>query len=647
MPNLYLFFHLNIAFSSIEEDRHLELIQNCYKPLLNLIRSCKLPTGIEVTGFTLEKINELDPTWIKDFIELNKLGYCELIGSGYSQVIGPLVPNKLTSKNLEIGNNIYSSILNINPSIALINEQAFSKNMISAYLDNGYKSIILEANNFLRLDPDQNRDLINHRQKISDDLGNEIDVIWNDTISFQKTQRFLHGEISLSKYLEYFDEKASLLQDSYFPIYGSDVEVINFRPRRFKTEAKKDANEWERFACLINELKEERKINFVKPSEVQFSKILRSSKKIAISNAAHPILVKKQPKYNISRWAVTGRDDFAINTRCWSIYNSLIEQEENDNNNWKYLCYLWSSDFRTHITQARWDKYILDLELFYNQQVPPKPSSKTIFSKNNGFFKVSAHDNDLMIEWQNKQLILNTNKGLSLKSFKDEGISPKPLFGTLEHGYFDDIEWGFDFFSCHLVLELPGAHQITDIGNVKPLIKYSDDCLYITSKLDIRIGSIKKTFVLKKLDQSIDVVYELTLNQSILGSLRCGFVTIFPESFDLNTLYYSVFNGGNVTDKFSINDHDFDHGSPISKIVSAEYVLGATDGRVQLGDEEKLIEINFNNSKNAFAPIIRNQNSNNQRLTRLLLSFREYDETSLPIQKGKYVLNYSILARKQ
>jgi hypothetical protein len=58
----YAFFHLNLAFSSIEEERRGEVIERCYWPLLKLAE--RHPIGMEITGFTLEEIASRDSAWI-------------------------------------------------------------------------------------------------------------------------------------------------------------------------------------------------------------------------------------------------------------------------------------------------------------------------------------------------------------------------------------------------------------------------------------------------------------------------------------------------------------------------------------------------------------------------------------------------------
>ena len=60
---MFAFFHLNLAFSSIEEERRGEVIARCYWPLLRLAERCG-PIGMEISGYTLEEIAARDPEWI-------------------------------------------------------------------------------------------------------------------------------------------------------------------------------------------------------------------------------------------------------------------------------------------------------------------------------------------------------------------------------------------------------------------------------------------------------------------------------------------------------------------------------------------------------------------------------------------------------
>src|SRR6185437_14485726 len=121
---LFAFFHLNLAFSSIEEERRGEVIARCYWPLLKLADNHVI--GMEISGYTLEEIAMRDPRWIARARELISFGRIELIGSGYSQMIGPLVPARVTRENLALGIEAYEKFLGVRPHLALVGEQAYS-----------------------------------------------------------------------------------------------------------------------------------------------------------------------------------------------------------------------------------------------------------------------------------------------------------------------------------------------------------------------------------------------------------------------------------------------------------------------------------------------------------------------------------------
>ena len=85
-----------------------------------------------------------------------------------------------------------------------------------------------------------------------------------------------------------------------------------------------------------------------------FSDILnlkRKFKPIQIFSSKCPIITKKQAKYNIIRWSLTGTDNLYINTLCYKIFKFLKDKKIRDKKKWEKLCFFWSSDFRTHITK--------------------------------------------------------------------------------------------------------------------------------------------------------------------------------------------------------------------------------------------------------------------------------------------------------
>ena len=77
----------------------------------------------------------------------------------------------------------------------------------------------------------------------------------------------------------------------------------------------------QRIGALFDTLFEEKDIRLVFPSEVlKFEKDKKNSfNEIQLSSPKDPIPVKKQAKYNITRWGLTG-NSVAINTACYQIY---------------------------------------------------------------------------------------------------------------------------------------------------------------------------------------------------------------------------------------------------------------------------------------------------------------------------------------
>ena len=108
--SLYTVFHLNLFYSSIEKEQRAEVIDKCYWPLLRLVREYELPIGIEACGLTLETVAAIDRDWIDELRSLITDGPCEFIGSGYAQIIGPLVPAQVNEANLRIGQQTYDFV---------------------------------------------------------------------------------------------------------------------------------------------------------------------------------------------------------------------------------------------------------------------------------------------------------------------------------------------------------------------------------------------------------------------------------------------------------------------------------------------------------------------------------------------------------
>ena len=264
---LFTAFHLNMSFSSIEEAARPEVVKRCYWPLLRLIEASALRGGIEAPAYTLEVIDAIDPAWTAALRELIGRGSVELIGSGYSQLIGPIVPAEVNAANLRIGNQRYEQLVGVRPRVALVNEQSYASGLVANYLEAGYQGLIMEWNNAARAHPEWPRSIRLGPSAAADQHGRQIPLLWNDSVGFQKFQRYVHGEMEIGDELAYLHAQVTPKAQA-FCLYGNDIEVFDFRPGRFATEAPIDAGEWIRIRALIDALAADSRFNFALPSEV-------------------------------------------------------------------------------------------------------------------------------------------------------------------------------------------------------------------------------------------------------------------------------------------------------------------------------------------------------------------------------------------
>jgi hypothetical protein len=615
--SLYAFFHLNLAYSSIEEAQRGEVIEKCYWPLLRLAEAHG-PIGIEASGFTLEEIARRDPKWIETLKRLISDGRAEFIGCGYSQLIGPLVPWRVTEANLKIGNEVYRKILGVKPSLALVNEQAYSAGLVGLYLDAGYRAILMDWDN-----PGSQNDwpvetAFRPQRALGAD-GRSIGLLWTNTVAFQKLQRFAHGDIQLYDYVNYVRGQRGRNARSLC-VYASDAEIFDFRPGRYKTEEKLEgASEWARLEKAFARFADEPGCELVLPSRVLDEgpgEVLR------LETAACPVPVKKQRKYNLSRWAVTGRDDLAINAACESIYRVLSE-EEGDPWAWKELCYLWSSDFRTHITAKRWgelDRRLRTALVRWQEPKPLPPPTPTGVPLTTRYVDAATPTTTVRFD---------RRRGMALSSVLFAG-QKAPAIGTLPHGTFDDIALQADWYTGNCVFEAPGEHKVTDLEWCEAKL-WNDGADVVTfARIETPKGPIEKTMRIHGARPRVD--FDITFHWEDWGKgcLRLGHVTLLQDAFDRERLFLTTHNGGKNSETFALADQAVDHGAPVSFLVSASHGLGLTEGWAELGDDKTRIRVEVDRAMAPLLGMLTHRRLKGGTFCQLALSALELDDTRKP-----------------
>jgi len=635
--HLFSFFHLNLAFSSIEEELRPEVIRRCYWPLLQLADRLKVPIGIEASGYTLEVIRDLDPGWVEELKRLCALGHVSFIGSGYAQLIGPLVPAKVNAANQRIGMAIYESLLGFRPKLVLVSEQAFSAGLVRQYLDAGYQAMVMEWDNPGSYNPGWNPDWRYFPQYACGTDGERIPVIWNKSIPFQKFQRYAHGEMELEEYLAFLESRVQS-EERFFALYGNDAEIFDFRPGRYRTEAGlSQRGEWDRVALLYEAIRANSKFKLVPPEyPLNFLDRKNAGHCLRLQSVQHPVPVKKQAKYNICRWAVTGRDDLGINTDCWRAYGFLQKIRQASDADWKELCYLWSSDFRTHITASRWKVFNSRLRLFVDRLEGAQSGALSRSSQSDlplglpcekAGFAVKRDRNLLNVETPYLLLKLNCRRGLAIESFSSRQLGGKSMFGTLPHGYFDQISLAADFYSGHLTFEIPGRHQITDLVAVEPELLLRGDALCIRCSISTELGPIHKEIIVDPKVPEMTLRFELDWPEAPNGALRLGHITLNPEAFEHGALSLKTHNGGEE-ETFSLGDTPVNHMLPVSALVSSNQAFGVTEGFISLGDGTRQIQVETDKAEAAVIAQLRYEPMEDTYLCRIVFSAQEQDDTS-------------------
>ena len=629
---LFAFFHLNLAFSSIEESQRADVIARCYWPLLRLAQ-LHGPIGLEAPGFTLEEIAVRDPAWIETLKQLIARGRVEFIGAGYSQMIGPLVPARVTEANLAIGNDIYQRLLGVKPTIALVNEQAYSGGLVGLYLDAGYRALLMDWDNPSSYHRWPAEARYQPARAVGAD-GRTIALLWTNTVAFQKLQRFTHGDTSLDDYLAYVRAQRGEASRALC-VYASDAEIFDFRPGRYGTEEKLNAGEWSKLEEAFAELAEEPFCEFVLPSRL-LAAAPKKQQPLRLESAPCPIPVKKQRKYNLSRWAVTGRDDLAINAACEGIYRGLAAKDAAPEE-WKELCFLWASDFRTHITEGRWEELCTRLraaEARWSQPAPPppEPCGPEITSRY------------LDIVTPSLSTRLDRRRGLALDRIQFEGPA---LAGTLPHGHFDDIALQADWYTGNSVFEAPGEHKITDLEWCKARVWRDGDDLLAHARVDTPKGPIEKTLRFHARKPRIDFDLTFHWTEWDKGSLRLGHLTLLPDAYDWNKLSLTTHNGGKDCERFSLHGETVEHGAPVSFLVSASQGVAMTEGWAEIGDDENRLRIEIDRATAPLLGLLTHRRVGDSLFCQFALSALELDDTRrpAPFRPGPRRFRFSVNGR--
>jgi hypothetical protein len=743
MKKLYLYtsFHANLNFSSIPEDQYSSVLDKCYWPALDLLKNYNMKLGLEFPASTLKIIDEMDNGFTSTLKKYWSKSRCEIIGSGYSQNIFPLIPSKANLNNLIQGNKVYEEILGKIPVTAFVNEQTYSNGLVGIYKKAGYENLIADWDNANKYNNFPKNYKYNPKILIGADKS-KINLIWNSSISFQQFQRYIQDNLSFEDYITYLNSHHSNENNRSFLLYAYDLEIFNYQPGHGDIISSKNSqNEFNRINRLFEYLDEASHIEVITPNEVVNK--FKPQNEVSLGTSEYPIQSKKQFKYNVTRWAVCGRENSRINSQCYHIFNILnnieflngIVPKKVDKNKIEdlrlELTNLWSSDFRTHTTDTKYmnfrnklgatsgycknlfnelckqihvdDDFVLinpnnfiwenpyEYKLYFeagkyrtgitvllnNQKIetqleemeyyrdrsiksvklviePYIKAHSIVQGKIIAIDDIIKHPNyagfeNGYIETDEVKLKLSPNKGASIKELSFPKISNEFMIGELGHGYYEDIEFSNDWFSGHSIIHDHSNKKYTDLEKTEFIIPEGYNFpirIPVFCKIKMPIGFLLKKYYVYLNRPRVDLVYHYSLNNIHPSSFRLGIITFNPDCFNMNDLRYSTVNGGSTSETFYLKGKKVFQDKSVSSGVSTHHCLGATEGWMDISDNNKGFSTITKKSQLFSVPLIHYEEIDDSFLLRSYNSISEMDDTTETFFKGHNEISFTFIGHK-
>jgi hypothetical protein len=289
---------------------------------------------------------------------------------------------------------------------------------------------------------------------------------------------------------------------------------------------------------------------------------------------------------------------------------------------WKELCYLWASDFRTHLTEKRWTSYCVRLRAAEEKWSAPPA---TIPSPHGD----AVMDRYFKIETPHAAATLDRRRGLALASVKFAGHG-HPTLGGLPHGFFDDIALAADWYTGDCVFEAPGEHKLTDLEwCAAQIARQANGDVLAFARIETPKGPIEK--MLRFCADRPRVEFDLTFHWDDWGKgvLRLGHFTLLPGAFDAGRLTLATANGGGP-ERFSLAGQTIDHGAPVSFLVSSSHGFGMTEGWAEIGDGKTRLRIEIDRATAPLLGLLTHRRVGDSLFCQLVLSALELDDTRKP-----------------
>lgn len=143
-------YHANLNYSGLGPDKYEFVIRHCYEKILDMYSHelAGIPYCFEVSGYTLDKINEIAPDVVDKMLEASR-NNCEIMGSPYAHPMLPNFPYEDGRRSLEFTMETFERIFGFVPESGWNPECGWRHDVPRMYKEAGFKNLIIDWDSFL------------------------------------------------------------------------------------------------------------------------------------------------------------------------------------------------------------------------------------------------------------------------------------------------------------------------------------------------------------------------------------------------------------------------------------------------------------------------------------------------------------------
>ncbi len=148
-PKIIFLPHANIQYSQLDPKKRAWVIENSYRPLFELVRDNDFKIAFEASGRTLEVMHDEAPATLKLLAELVQAGKVEPVGSPFIHIMLTNIPAEVGIDTLKHGIEAWEKYTGVRPETGWNPECGWASWLPDAYLEAGFKSLVMDADSFL------------------------------------------------------------------------------------------------------------------------------------------------------------------------------------------------------------------------------------------------------------------------------------------------------------------------------------------------------------------------------------------------------------------------------------------------------------------------------------------------------------------